>query len=129
VHPAYYSAYLATIYFVAGRYEECLATALKVAELFPEIPAWQAAAAAQLGRLGEARHFAADFRRALRKRWVGRGVCDDRAMLDWLSQIVMLREEEDADRLQHGLLLAGVGAVRGSRVPAPGPQPETRWPA
>jgi adenylate cyclase len=59
VHPPYYSTYLATIYFVAGRYEECLATAHKVADLFPEIPAWQAAAAQALGeprRLRRSRH-------------------------------------------------------------------------
>jgi adenylate cyclase len=129
VHPPYYSTYLATIYFVARRYEECLATALKVADLFPEIPAWQAAAAAQLGRMGEARRFAADFRRAVRRRWASRGACDDRAMIDWLSQIIMLREEDDADRLRHGLARAGIGAAQGTRAPAPEPQPETRWPA
>jgi adenylate cyclase len=129
VHPPYYSAYLATIYFVAGRYEECLATAQKVADLFPEIPAWQAAAAAQLGRLGEARRFAADFRRAVHKRWAGRETCDERVMIDWLLQIVMLREEDDADRFRHGLSLAGIGAARGSQVSARELPLETRWQA
>jgi adenylate cyclase len=129
VHPPYYSAYLATIYFVAGRYEECLATAQKVADLFPEIPAWQAAAAAQLGRMAEARRFATDFRRVVRKRWAGRSSCDDRAMIDWLSQIVMLREEDDADRLRHGLSLAGIGAARRTPISARALPLETRWQA
>ncbi len=107
LHPHYYSEYIATIYFLAGRYEECLATADKIADMFPELPAWQAAAAAQLGLIEEAQRHAMRFRDLLRKCWAGIEVCDDDAMISWLLQIVMLRQKEDEERLRCGLSLAG----------------------
>jgi adenylate cyclase len=107
-HPPFYTAYLATIYFLAERYEECLAAAGITAQLLPEMPAWQAAAAALLDEVDEARTFAAQFRRNLQERWAGREACTDDAIAVWLRQVIPLRRTNDFARFLRGLEIAGL---------------------
>jgi adenylate cyclase len=107
-HPPFYTAYLATIYFLAERYEECLAAAGNTAQLLPEMPAWQAAAAALLGETDTARAFAAQFRTNLQERWAGREACTDSAIATWLRQVIPLRNASDFARLLRGLGIAGL---------------------
>jgi adenylate cyclase len=107
-HPAFYKAYLATIYFLAERYEECLAAAANTAQLLPEMPAWQGAAAALLGEMDAARAHAARFRNNLKERWLGRQPCTDDVIAGWLRQVIPLRQPGDFARILDGLGLAGL---------------------
>jgi adenylate cyclase len=117
-HPPFYTAYLATIYFLAERYEECLAAAGNTAQLLPEMPAWQAAAAALLGEIGDARGFATQFRRNLQERWAGRDACTDGAIATWLRQVIPLRKASDFARFLRGLEIAGMRLQAAEAPPA-----------
>jgi TolB-like protein/class 3 adenylate cyclase/Flp pilus assembly protein TadD len=112
LHPDYYLAYLASIYFLHGAYEEAAAAADLVPTVLAEVAAWRAAACGLLGRRGEARAALRRFLAELRGRWAGTGPVDEAAVLDWLRQVVPLRRPEDEARLIEGLAAGGLRAPR-----------------
>jgi TolB-like protein/class 3 adenylate cyclase len=117
LHPDYYLAYLASIYFLHGAYEEAAAAVALVPGAVPEGAAWRAAACGLLGRRAEARATLRRFRAELQERWAGPVPPDDPAILAWLRQIVPLRRPEDDARLVEGLQAAGL-KVRAPRPAA-----------
>jgi adenylate cyclase len=99
-HPAVYFQYLGNAYYLIGRYDaaiELLRTGALRMPGYRPVFVWLAAAAAQLGRVDEARAAAAEVLR----------LQPDFTVSGWV-QFLGLARQEDAERLAHGLRKAGL---------------------
>lgn len=110
-HPDYYLGNLATISFLAGRYEDTVATIDLAPNVWPEISAWYAAACAHLGRDEDARAAARKFVDDVRATWAGELDATEADFIGWLLQVNSIQQRADMERLLAGLEKAGLPLV------------------
>ena len=110
-HPDYYFGYLATIQFLAERYDEAVATIDLAPDVWPESAAWYAAACAHLGRIGRAKKAAENFLADVSAKWIGDPNATPADYVRWLLQANSIRRYEDIQRLLEGLGKAGLPQV------------------
>lgn len=103
---AHYHGYQATIAFLAGDFEGCVAAAAKSDLLFADINGWSAAALALLKRNEEAGAAFRRFQRNLSSAWHGEGRPDHEVAVDWFKTVFPIRRPADRERLALGIELA-----------------------
>jgi DNA-binding SARP family transcriptional activator/tetratricopeptide (TPR) repeat protein len=101
-------AYQADIRFLRGDYAAAVEAAERAQDVLWGVPAWRAAALAQLGRRAEAAAEAARFLTRTRANWFGAGPATDEAITRWLLHAFPIRRSEDWQRLRDGLRAAGL---------------------
>ena len=109
-HPDWYLALLAFLLFMARRHEDALAVIERAPEALPELPAWQAAACAHLGRDEEAKRHAERFVAAAEALWMGPEGSGRGDYLRWLLRVNPFRRQADLDHFIGGLRAAGLPA-------------------
>lgn len=103
---AHYLGYQATIAFLAGDLEECVAAASRCDELFADINGWSASALALLKRGDEAGNAFRRFLRNLSAAWHGEIKPDRRTAVDWFMTAFPIRRAVDQEKLARGIELA-----------------------
>jgi TolB-like protein/class 3 adenylate cyclase len=106
--PDWYLSDKAVIHVIAGEPEAALEVYDMVGELYPHSVLWHAAAAAQVGRLEEARRLLADFAAKARQLWVGDPAAGPADYARWLVEGLPFRRAADAESLKAGLRKAGL---------------------
>ncbi len=106
--PDWYVSDKAVIHFIAGNPEAALAIYDEMGELYPHTVIWRIAAAAQAGRLDEARSRAAEFAAKAKRLWEGDPAAGPADYARWLVDELPFRHEADAERLCQGLRAAGL---------------------
>jgi TolB-like protein len=109
-------AYHVTIAYLAGEDETALDACDRAEDVIRTLPAWRAAALANLGRRAEASEAARRFIERLRASWYRPEARSGAAMLRWLLHLYPLRHARDWARLRDGLAAAGLpvaGAAHG----------------
>jgi tetratricopeptide (TPR) repeat protein len=105
--------YQVDIQYLNGNYEAAIRAADNSLDVLWGVPAWRAAALAQLGRTEEAAAAAAGFIPRIRANWFGAGPPTDEAIVKWILDIYSFRRREDWEHLRDGLARASlrVGAI------------------
>lgn len=103
---AHYHGYQATIAFLAGDLEGCVAAAAKCDQLFADINGWSAAALALLKRGEEAGSAFRRFQRNLSSAWHGETRLDREVAVNWFKTAFPIRRPADQERLALGIELA-----------------------
>lgn len=103
---AHYHGYQATIAFLAGDLEGCVAAAARSDQLFADINGWSAAALALLKRNEEAGSAFRQFLRNLSNAWHGDGRPNRQVAVDWFKTAFPIRRAADQERLNLGIELA-----------------------
>jgi DNA-binding SARP family transcriptional activator len=110
--------YLASILYLRGDYLGTLDACDRADDVIRTLPAWRAAALANLGRHAEARESATRFLRLAREYWVVEGVAesvpDDAAVMRWLLHLYPMAQAGEWERLRDGTAAAGL-PTRGMR--------------
>jgi DNA-binding SARP family transcriptional activator/TolB-like protein len=96
-------AYQMDIQFLNGDYEAAISAADQSSDVLWTVPAWQAAAFAQLGRVDEAAVAAGRFTARIRTRWFGTEPPTDEAIMRWMLHLYPFRRREDWEHLRDGL--------------------------
>jgi TolB-like protein len=123
--PGWFYCHAALPSFVCRRYEESLEMAAKApAGMVVDVPAYQAAALAYLGRAKEAAAFLEEFRRDFQRRIAFGREMDEGELLHWTLHVNPYRKESDAEHLLEGLRRAGLEPPKARRTPS-GP---AAWP-
>jgi DNA-binding SARP family transcriptional activator/TolB-like protein len=106
-------AYQMDIQFLNGDYEAAISAADQSTDVLWTVPAWQAAALAQLGRVDEAAVAAGRFAARIRTRWFGTEPPTDEAIMRWMLHLYPFRRREDWEHLRDGLIRASlpVGSI------------------
>jgi class 3 adenylate cyclase/tetratricopeptide (TPR) repeat protein len=107
-HPEYYLGYLASVQFLAGEYENCIAAIGQLTQVPPETWAFLASANALAGNKKKAIKAATVFSEEIRAIWIGPSGADEADFLRWLHQIVAIKRKSDVNRLFDGLAQAGL---------------------
>jgi len=108
-------AYQASIRFLAGDYEGCVAAADLAADAVPSACAWRAAALHWLRRDDEANSAAQRFLNISRSCWRGAAPPTDNLIARWLLHLHPIRRRDDWERLRDGL--AGAGLIVAGAAP------------
>lgn len=106
--PAYHWGYLVGIHFLCGNYEASAHAGELAQDRISNLPGWQAAALAFLGRARQAEAMAQHFLSFIRERWRSNEVCSDEAILRWFLQSFPIRDLSAKERLKEGLQIAGL---------------------
>lgn len=106
--PDWYLSDKAVIHFLAGDAAAALAIYDEMGELYPHSVTWRAAAAAEAGRLAEARRLIAEFVEKAKQLWVGDPGAGPADYARWIVDELPLRREGDKARLWAGLRAAGL---------------------
>jgi DNA-binding SARP family transcriptional activator len=101
--------YLATIRFLSGDYEACVAAAENAGTAILNIPAWKAAAFQELGAEQAAATAWGAFEAATRAHWAGEGAPDTGKLLDWFRACFPIRRHADRQRLHRAAERAARG--------------------
>jgi DNA-binding SARP family transcriptional activator len=106
-------AYQVTIQFLNGDYEAAIVASDHSMDVLWTMPAWRAAALAQLGRTEEAAAVAAGFIARIRENWFGTDPPDDAMITKWMLHLYPFRRREDWEHLRDGLRRASlpVGSI------------------
>jgi tetratricopeptide (TPR) repeat protein len=106
--------YQTDIQYLNGDYAAAVNAADNARDVVWALPAWRAAALAQLGRREEAVASARRFISRVRDNWCGTGPPTDEAIMRWLLSIYSFRRREDWEHLRDGLMRASlpVGSIR-----------------
>lgn len=108
--------YHVTIAYLAGDDEAAIDACDRAEDVIRTLPAWRAAALANLGRKVEAAQAASRFIETLRGTWYRPEARSSAAMTRWLLHLYPLRHARDWGRLRDGLGAAGLpvaGAAHG----------------
>lgn len=105
--PVHWS-YVAAAKFLAGDDAACVEMSERADECSCDVPAWHAAALANLRRSAEAKAVAARFREIVCENWVLPGVPKDTEITAWLLGCFPIRSRTQWTRLRKGLALAGL---------------------
>ncbi len=105
--------YQTDIQYLNGNYEAATVAADHSLDVLFGVPAWRAAALAQLGRLSEAMAAAAGFLARIRANWFGTGPPTDEAIMKWILHVYPFKRREDWEHLRDGLARASlpVGSI------------------
>jgi tetratricopeptide (TPR) repeat protein len=105
--------YQTDIQYLNRNYEAAIIAADNSLDVLWGVPAWRAAALAQLGRSEEAAAVAAGFIARIRANWFGVGPPTDEAIVKWILRIYSFRRREDWEHLRDGLARASlaVGSI------------------
>jgi hypothetical protein len=79
-----------------------------IGELYPHSVLWRAAAAAQVGRVEEARRLVHDFSVKARELWVGDPAAGPADYARWIVSGLPIRRESDAEAFKAALRIAGL---------------------
>jgi len=114
INPYYPDLYLdaiSTVYFLQGRYQDCLCYSAQVSDKHPEWQAWDAACHAYLGDQEAARREAEAFVREYPVLWAGDPNAAPADYLRWILDVSNpFTRDEDRERLVEGLRRAGLPA-------------------
>jgi Flp pilus assembly protein TadD len=100
--------YQADIQFLGGNYAAAIQAMDRAQDVLWGVPAWRAAALAQLGRTTEAAAEGARFLSRVRANWFGDKPPTDEAIVRWLLHLYPIRRSADWERLRDGLQEAGL---------------------
>lgn len=104
-------SFLAATHFLIGDYESCIVASTCAEEITADVPAWHAAALANLGRTEEARKVGRIFVEHARKHWMGeKANLSEGAISSWLLKCFPIRSNSTWRALKNGLIDAGVAA-------------------
>ncbi len=112
-HPDYYLGYLAMVQFMAGQYEQCIATVGQLKGIPPETRAFFVAAYAMAGQIDAARQAAKVFTDEIRTLWIGPPDADETDFISWVFQVAPIKQKEDANHLFDGSAKAGFPRLLG----------------
>jgi tetratricopeptide (TPR) repeat protein len=115
IHPAFFLGNLASIYFLAGRFEDTVSTIDLAPSVWPEIAAWRTSACAHLGRMDEAKHWGLRFVSDVRSSWIGETEAMPLDCVNWFFRINAIKRPEDIGLLADGLAAAGL--LRPTAIP------------
>jgi hypothetical protein len=105
----YQWCYVASVHFLAGRYEEALAAARRSGDRIVDDQGWIAASLVRLGRLEAARDAASRLVEAVRPIWAGESSPTDEAVLSWFTSAYPIRNEADRRLLAASINIAMQG--------------------
>jgi DNA-binding SARP family transcriptional activator/TolB-like protein len=100
--------YQMDIQYLSGNYEAAIVAADNSMDVLFGVPAWRAAALAQLGRTEEAAAAAAGFIERIRSNWFGPGPPTAEAITAWMLALYPFRRRLDWDHLRDGLAKASL---------------------
>ena len=106
--PDWYLSDKAVVHFIAGDPEAALEVYDMIGELYPHSVLWRAAAAAQVGRLEEARRMVQDFSTKAKQLWVGDPAAGPADYARWIVKGLPIRREADAETFKAALRTAGL---------------------
>lgn len=103
LHEPHYHGYHASIAFLAGDLDACIASVEKSDDLFPDIRGWSAAAHALAGDEVRAGTDFRMFLRSVSEAWHDRERPSRRAVIDWFRNVFPIRLDADRERLAEGI--------------------------
>jgi DNA-binding SARP family transcriptional activator len=105
--------YQLDIQYLNGDYAAAMSAANHSQNIIWAVPAWRAAALAQLGRLDEAAIAAAETTAKIRANWFGAEPPTDEAIMKWMLRVFSFRRREDWEHLRDGWARASfpVGSI------------------
>ncbi len=106
--PDWYLSDKAVIHFIAGDAEAALEVYDMIGELYPHSVLWHAAAAAQVGRIEEARRLAEEFAVKAGQLWEGEPVTGPADYARWIVKGLPFRRDADAQAFKAALGAAGL---------------------
>ena len=101
-------SYQMCIRFLDGDYTGAVAAAEHAEGGAFFVPAWKAAALAQLREFEAARWSINEFYASVASNWTGRTTASPQSVLDWFCQSFPIHAEADRDRLRGGVVAAGL---------------------
>ncbi len=101
-------AYQVTLRYLRGDYLGTLDACDRAEDVIRTMPAWRAAALANLGRHTEAAASATRFLRAVRDHWFGAMPPTDEAIMAWLLHLYPIADPRDWEKLRDGVAAAGL---------------------
>jgi tetratricopeptide (TPR) repeat protein len=115
LHDAWYYIFLPPVALVQRRFPDVIAMGTRCLDRATKIPAYVAAAHAQLGNLDEARRYADSYLTLFRRRITYGRPLEPGEPIEWLVRMNAFRRPADIEILLEGLAKAGLSATR--RVP------------
>lgn len=106
--PDWYLSDKAVIHIIAGDPETALEVYDMIGELYPHSVLWHAAAAAQAGRVEEARRLVVDFAAKAKLLWVGDPAAGPADYARWIVKGLPFRRDADAEAMKAALRTAGL---------------------
>jgi tetratricopeptide (TPR) repeat protein len=105
--------YQLDIQYLNGDYEAAIAAADHAQDVIWAVPAWRAAALAQLGRFEEAAVAVAETTAKIRANWFGDSSPTDEEIMKWMLHVFSFRRREDWEHLRDGWARASfpVGSI------------------
>ncbi len=100
--------YQVTLAFMRGDYLATLDACDRAEDVIRTLPAWRAAALANLGRHIEAGQAATRFLRTVREHWYGALPPTDEAITGWLLHLYPIADARDWEKLRDGVAAAGL---------------------
>jgi tetratricopeptide (TPR) repeat protein len=101
-------AYQVTVRYMRGDYLGTLEACDRAEDVIRTLPAWRAAALANLGRHAEAAVSATRFLRMVRDHWFGAMPPTDQAVMGWLLHLYPIADARDWEKLRDGVAAAGL---------------------
>jgi tetratricopeptide (TPR) repeat protein len=101
-------AYQVTLRYLRGDYLGTLEACDRAEDVIRTLPAWRAAALANLGRHTEAAASATRFLRTVRDHWFGAMPPTDEAIMGWLLHLYPIADARDWEKLRDGVAAAGL---------------------
>jgi TolB-like protein len=102
----YQWCYIASVHFLAGRYEDALKAEEQSGDRIVDNPGWTAATLVQLGRQDDARQAFQSLVEAVRPIWAGETEPTAETVLDWFIGAYPLRNDADRQLLSESLKAA-----------------------
>jgi hypothetical protein len=102
----YQWCYIASVHFLAGRYEDALKAEEQSGDRIVDNPGWTAATLVQLGRQDDARQAFQSLVEAVRPIWAGENEPTAETVLDWFIGAYPLRNDADRQHLSESLKAA-----------------------
>jgi DNA-binding SARP family transcriptional activator/TolB-like protein len=100
--------YQVTLRYLRGDYLGTLDACDRAEDVIRTLPAWRAAALANLGRHAEAAISATRFLRTVRDHWFGAIPPTDEAIMGWLLHLYPIADARDWEKLRDGVAAAGL---------------------
>lgn len=105
-------SYHATIRFLCGDYEGCVAASTQAGDVFYNLPAWHAAALVQLQRPEEAKKLMAKLIERCVEGWAGETPANSISVIDWVTTSFPIKQSATQDLFRRSVMQAlGGGEV------------------
>ncbi len=101
-------SYIAVVHFMAGNFDACVKASERAEEITVDVPAWHAAALAQIGRIDEARKIYARLLTRVRAQWAAESSPTLTAIARWLGDSFPIRNAGRKEAFLDGLQIAGL---------------------